>query len=308
MMAGAFASASSTVCPSAPGAPSLRTTFNSALARLASVAASSSSRLVSAALALGPLVLLRLAFCSRKLRRSDASERSCFPPPEGLSANTKLNCRGPFFLNPSPPLLRWLSPASSLLWGDPTSAWASSRRRCLLRVYRSRGPTQTSLGKFTGCPAAPAPNTAPASNGFWASRFQTRLPGRSGLHRGLPFVRCCGSPRTSSPHGLTAPAPASHDGEDCVQLPPARGCYHLAPRRTFTCNPVPMPGTHASPLAPLLRTRSRPQGRHSRPLRSAGNRPAYLFSFDWPMISAALKLMLQVGKELPTKKLSERSG
>jgi hypothetical protein len=30
----------------------------------------------------------------------------------------------------------------------------------------------------------------------------------------------------------------------------------------------------------------------------------YLFSLDCPMISAALKLMLQVGKELPTKKLS----
>src|SRR5208283_4252512 len=63
------------------------------------------------------------------------------------------------------------------------------------------------------------------------------------LAQGLPFVRCCGSPRASSPHGLTAPAPASHDGEYCVQLPPARGCYHLAPRRTFTSNPVPMPGT-----------------------------------------------------------------
>ena len=57
------------------------------------------------------------------------------------------------------------------------------------------------------------------------------------------YIRCCGSPRASSPHGLTAPAPASHDGEYCVQLPPARGCYHLAPRRTFTSNPVPMPGT-----------------------------------------------------------------
>jgi hypothetical protein len=56
-------------------------------------------------------------------------------------------------------------------------------------------------------------------------------------------VRCCGSPRASSPHDLTAPALASHDGRDCVQLPLARGCYHLAPRRTFTSNPVPMPGT-----------------------------------------------------------------
>src|SRR5229473_2442743 len=48
------------------------------------------------------------------------------------------------------------------------------------------------------------------------------------LAQGFTFVRCCGSPRASSPHGLTAPAPASHDGEYCVQLPPARGCYRLA--------------------------------------------------------------------------------
>src|SRR5271163_798419 len=54
-------------------------------------------------------------FCNRKFRGADASERSAFPSPEGLSANTKLNCRGPVFLNPSPPWLRWLSPASSLL-------------------------------------------------------------------------------------------------------------------------------------------------------------------------------------------------
>ena len=71
----------------------------------------------------------------------------------------------------------------------------SSRRRCLLRVYRSRGPTQTSLGKNTGCPAAPAPITASASVGFWASRSKARSPGRSGLHQGFTFVRCCGSPR-----------------------------------------------------------------------------------------------------------------
>src|SRR5271166_112957 len=66
MIAGAFASASSTVCPSTPGAPLLRTTFNSAVARLASAAASSSNRLVSAALALGPLAFLRFAFLQQK--------------------------------------------------------------------------------------------------------------------------------------------------------------------------------------------------------------------------------------------------
>src|SRR5271163_2862026 len=75
---------------------------------------------------------------------------------------------------------------------------------------------------------------------------------RSGLGwiLGVAFVDTCGSPRASSPHGLTAPAPASHDGEYCVQLPPARGCYHLAPRRTFTSKPVPMPGTPTVGLRP----------------------------------------------------------
>src|SRR5271157_3935061 len=63
------------------------------------------------------------------------------------------------------------------------------------------------------------------------------------LAQGFTCVRCCGSPRASSPHGLTAPALASHDGSHCLQLPPARGCYQLAPQRTFTSNPVPMPGT-----------------------------------------------------------------
>jgi hypothetical protein len=173
----------------------LRTTLSSARARLASDATVSSSRAVSTTPVPGPLVFLLLALCSRKLRRSDASEGSVVPPPEGLSANTRLSCRGPVFLNPSLPLLHRLSPASALLRREPTSEWASSRRRCLLRVYRSgatiaqaqwkvaRGPTQTSLGKDTGCPAAAAPLTTPTSVGFWVSRSKTRSPGRPGLLR-----------------------------------------------------------------------------------------------------------------------------
>src|SRR5216684_9121743 len=87
------------------------------------------------------------------------------------------------------------------------------------------------------------------------------------LAQGFTCVRCCGSPRASSPHGLTAPALASHDGRDCVQLPPARGCYHLAPRRTFTSNPVPMPGTpgRATPSlrpTPYAAETANPAGRH----------------------------------------------
>src|SRR5208283_1498734 len=85
------------------------------------------------------------------------------------------------------------------------------------------------------------------------------------LAQGFTFVRCCGSPRASSPHGLTAPAPASHDGEDCVRLPPARGCYHLAPRRTFTSNPVPMPGTPG---------RATPSLRHAQRAKSQRTNPA----------------------------------
>src|SRR5271170_1987532 len=73
--------------------------------------------------------------------------------------------------------------------------------------------------------------------------FEDTLTRPARLAQGFTCVRCCGSPRASSPHDLTAPALASHDGRDCVQLPLARGCYHLAPRRTFTSNPVPMPGT-----------------------------------------------------------------
>src|SRR5271155_4332913 len=73
--------------------------------------------------------------------------------------------------------------------------------------------------------------------------FEDTLTRPARLAQGFTHVRCCGSPRASSPHGLAAPALASRDGRDCVQLPPARGCYHLAPRRTFTSNPAPMPGT-----------------------------------------------------------------
>src|SRR5271170_633536 len=73
--------------------------------------------------------------------------------------------------------------------------------------------------------------------------FEDTLTRPARLAQGFTSVRCCGAPRASSPHGLTAPAPASPDGGYCMQLPPARGCYHLAPRRTFTSNPVPMPGT-----------------------------------------------------------------
>src|SRR5580692_2625324 len=42
------------------------------------------------------------------------------------------------------------------------------------------------------------------------------------------------------PHGAGSGVSRRHRR---VRLPPARGCYQRAPRRTFTSNPVPMPGT-----------------------------------------------------------------
>jgi len=65
-------------------------------------------------------------------------------------------------------------------------------------------------------------------------------PACSGVHfRSVPRFASGFFP--TRPHG--ASGLPSHDVIHCVQLPPARGCYQLAPRRTYTSNPVPMPGT-----------------------------------------------------------------
>src|ERR1700752_1360702 len=50
--------------------------------------------------------------------------------------------------------------------------------------------------------------------------------------QGFTCVRCCSTPKASSPHRLTT-----------VQLPSACGCYQLAPQRTCTSYPGSMPGT-----------------------------------------------------------------
>ena len=166
----------------------------------------------------GPLVFLLFALCGRTLRRSDASDRSAAPPPVGLSANAKFNCRGPVLLNPSPPSLHSHYQASSLLRGDPTSAWASSRRRCLLRVYRSRGPMQTSLGKVHWMSRRRRPHYRSDLGWISGVAFEGTLTRSDRPVQGFTVVRCCGPPRASSQHGLST-----------TQLPPAHGCYQLAP-------------------------------------------------------------------------------
>src|SRR5450756_3160806 len=74
--------------------------------------------------------------------------------------------------------------------------------------------------------------------------FEDTLTRPIRLAQEFTLVRCHGLPRASSPHRLAAPADCRLTTSlHCVQLPLARGCYQLAPRRTYTSNPVPMPGT-----------------------------------------------------------------
>ena len=96
----------------------------------------------------------------------------------------------------------------------------------------NRGPTQTSQGKDTEFTAAPVPTTAPTSVGFWASRSRGTLTRSARPAQGFTCVRCCSTPKASSPHRLAT-----------VQLPSACGCYQLAPQRTCTSYPGSMPGT-----------------------------------------------------------------
>src|SRR3972149_1354781 len=60
-------------------------------------------------------------------------------------------------LNPSPPSLDWLSPVSSLIWGDPTSPLASSPRRCLLGLYRHTDQERSLGVRMNNFPPPPSP-------------------------------------------------------------------------------------------------------------------------------------------------------
>ena len=102
---------------------------------------------------------------------------------------------------------------------------------------------QTSQGKDTGCTAAPGPNTAPISVGFWASRSLARSPDRPGLHRASLAFGAAARLRLLPHTASRRQAGLSRDAPTCVQLPSACGCFQLAPQRTCTSNPGSMPGT-----------------------------------------------------------------
>src|SRR3954447_22748508 len=58
----------------------------------------------------------------------------------------------------------------------------------------------------------PRPHYRPGLGWILGVAFRDTLTRPVRLAQGFTSVRCCGSPRASSPHGLAAPGPASHDG------------------------------------------------------------------------------------------------
>src|SRR5207245_1275406 len=111
-------------------------TFSSACARLAADATDSNNRPLSATVVqvAGSVRPLPFAVCNRYRFPRDSSRGTRSLSPFGLSASAKVSCRGPVLLNPSPPSLHRLSPASSprALTGSRSCSWltVASNRPC----------------------------------------------------------------------------------------------------------------------------------------------------------------------------------
>ena len=154
----ALRSAASTVCPSTPGAPLLRTTFSSARARLARDATSSSSphgagapARVAASSWTSPYAAERRAPRMRPTRL----------PPRPLAGCRRM--RSSIDAEPSFSIHLSLCSAGfrqphALLRRDPTSAGPSAGRRRLLPAYRRRaGPRRPPRVRPLDVPPPPAP-------------------------------------------------------------------------------------------------------------------------------------------------------
>jgi hypothetical protein len=70
-----------------------------------------------------------------------------------------------------------------------------------------RGPMQISLSKKHWMSRSSRPHYRIDLGWILGIAFVGTLTRSIRPAQGFTFVRCCGSPRTSSPHGLAAPAP-----------------------------------------------------------------------------------------------------
>jgi len=83
------------------------------------------------------------------------------------------------------------------------------------------GPVQISPGKNTGCPAAPALSTTSASDWILGVAFAGTLTRLKQPAQEFTCVRCCGTPKASSPHDLAAKTRSHQDDPascSCLQL------------------------------------------------------------------------------------------
>ena len=179
-----------------------------------------------------PVVTLTFAIRSRMTLSSGTHELPALPLPCGLSANTTVSWHGRTLFNLSPPSLGRRYPASSLLWGDPTSPRASATRRCLRTAYRHRSATDSwrspevrmsNVSRSTH----PLPAWSRSDIGLRVARHTQTRPACIGVH--LRSV-----PRFASGFHPTRP----HGKDECdrwgqwthlVQLPLAHGCLRQAP-------------------------------------------------------------------------------
>jgi len=221
-------STSSTLRPSTPGAPLLRTTFSRAVARFAGDATASSSRLASAALAPRSLAVLRFAVCSRKSLPADASDGPDFPPPCGLAANTKLNWRDLILQKPIAP---FAPPAfTGFIATMRRSDFSSGFGPASLPSWVLPSPDRRrSLGvRMSDFPSPPPPTPSCRD---WIPGVALR---RTLAQAGRPYGGSL-SFGAAVRLGLPSHTPSRERSRLCnasldlVQLPPASGCLQQAP-------------------------------------------------------------------------------
>jgi hypothetical protein len=105
----------------------------------------------------------------------------------------------------------------------------------------------------------PRPHYRPDLGWNLGVAFADTLTRSDRLAQGFTFVRCCGSPRASSPHGLAAPGLASHDGRSLRAVASGSRLLPTRPAKDFHLQSSAharhtRAGPHATPPSPVSPT------------------------------------------------------